>query len=397
VTSAATLTDHGRDLARVEAELGEAGPTRTAVAAGPDAVTRVLQLHLQRASLTGRPSAHDVAEQVANRALAALGPWPDLCLLRADLAVRTHRLGDARHELARAPETLRCTQGRAVMVDVLVQEGDVDGAEELAEGLVAEERTWDHLARLAHLALVRGDVERADRLYADAQDEITAKSMRSFAWVEVERGRLCLLTGEPGRAHDHYDRAARAYSGHWTLALRLGELDAAVGRRTDAIRRLETVLARTGRPEVSQTLASLYERVGDVARARKHRRRALAEFVSSAFRGEVVYLHHLAEAADPTAAVGWARRDLELRPNHLTRAALAVALLRDGREAEARTEIALALATGLRDPRLLARAALVLGGPAGEPSVSAAGERQRSPGRPRAPRSRTTAAAGDEP
>lgn len=361
MTAVSTLTDHGRDLARVEADLGEAATLEDAVAHGPDAVTRVLQLHVLRASLTGRPAAQADVARIADRALELLGPWPDLCLLRADLAMRGHRLTDARRELARAPGAAECTQGRAVMVDLLVQQGDVDGAEQLATELVAEERTWDHLARLAHLAVVRGDVERADRLYVEAEDEITVKSMRSFAWVELERGRLCVLTGCTAAAHRHYTRAAKAYTGHWTVAQRMGELDAAVGRTQDAIRRLETVLTRTGRPEISQTLASLYARSGDLVRARKHRRQALATFVTSAFRGEALYLHHLAELADPGAAVGWARRDLQLRPNHLTRSTLALALLRDGRVAEARAEMSVALATGLRDPRLLARAAAVLG------------------------------------
>ena len=371
MTLTSTLTDHGRDLARVEADLGEAAALEEAAAQGPDAVTRVLQLHVMRASLTGRPAAQADVDRFADRALDLLGPWPDLCLLRADLAVRAHRLVDARRELARAPGAADCTQGRSVLVDVLVQQGDVDGAEALATDLVAEERTWDHLARLAHLALVRGDVGRADRLYVEAEDEITAKSMRSFAWVEAERGRLRILTGDPAGAHRHYVRAAKAYTGHWTVAQRMGELDAAVGRTPDAIRRLETVLTRTGRPEISQTLASLYARVGDHVRARKHRRRALATFVTSAFRGEVLYLHHLAELADPTAAVGWARRDLQLRPNHLTRSTLAVALLRDGSTEEAEAEMAAALATGLRDPRLLARAAAVFGDREPVPELSA--------------------------
>ena len=371
MTAVSTLTDHGRDLARVEADLGEAAALEEAVAQGPDAVTRVLQLHVLRASLTGRSAAQADVARIADRALDLLGPWPDLCLLRADLAMRGHRLADARRELARAPGAAECTQGRAVLVDLLVQQGDVDGAEALATELVAEERTWDHLARLAHLAVVRGDVERADRLYVEAEDEITVKSMRSFAWVELERGRLCVLTGNTAAAHRHYTRAAKAYTGHWTVAQRMGELDAAVGRTTDAIRRLETVLTRTGRPEISQTLASLYARSGDLVRARKHRRQALATFVTSAFRGEVLYLHHLAELADPAAAVGWARRDLQLRPNHLTRSTLALALLRDGHTTEARAEMSAALATGLRDPRLMARAAAVMGDREPVPQVSA--------------------------
>jgi lipopolysaccharide biosynthesis regulator YciM len=351
------VTDLSRDLARVEEDLREAPAMSGALE--PDEVTRVVHLHLRRAALTGRPEAYDEVVRIADRALGVLGAWPDLCLLRADLHVRFHRLPEARRELARHPDTLACTQGRAILADVLVQVGEVDDAEALVRRLVEEERTWDHVARLAHLTLVRGDVEAADQLYAEAEDEITAKSMRSYSWVEVERGRLRVLTGEPERARQHYVRADRAYTGHWTVRQRLGELDALEGRTSKAVERLERVLARTGRPEVSQTLAALYARLGDAVRAREHRDRAMAVFLSSAMRGEVHYLHHLVELAGPSAAVGWARRDLELRPNHLTRSALAVALLREGRNVEAEEQMVRALSTGLRDPRLLARAAVV--------------------------------------
>ncbi len=353
------MTDFGRDLSRVDARLREA--SAVSVADGPDAVTRVVHLHLQRAGLTGRPEAYDTVAHVADRALDVIGPWPDLCLLRADLHVRLHRAGEARRELGRDPAVLTCTQGRAVLADISLQEGEVEQAEALVRQLVAEERTWDHLARLAHLAAVRGDLPTADQLYVEAQDEITAKSMRSFAWVEMERGRLRLLAGEPGPAGEHYARADRAYTGHWRVQELLAELDAREGRTAEAVDRLERVLARTGRPEVSQALSPLYLRLGDPVRARRHRDGAMAAFLASARRGEVHYLHHLAQLAEPPAAVRWAHRDRELRPNPLTRSARALALLRADLPAEAEAEMTRALATGLRDPRLLERAAEVFG------------------------------------
>lgn len=356
------MTDLERDLARVEAQLSRAAPaTAGAAVADAGAVTRVVHLHLQRAGLTGRPESLDVARRVAEDALDSIGPWPDLVLLRVDLHLRVHEVAAARRELCRDPALLVCTQGRALLADVALQTGRVDEAEELVGELVATERTWDHLARLAHVAAVRGDLQGADDLYLSAEDELTAKSMRSFAWVELERGRLRLLAGEPGSAMTHYTCADRAYTGLWAVQERMAEVDALAGRTAEAASRLEDVLARTGRPEVSQSLATLYVELGDEAAARRHRRRAMGAFLTSARRGEARYLHHLAQCAPPAEAVGWARHDVELRPNHLTRSTLALALLRDGRATEATSEMTRALDTGLRDPRLLRDAAEVLG------------------------------------
>jgi hypothetical protein len=60
-----------------------------------------------------------------------------------------------------------------------------------------------------------GDFANADRLYQDAEEEISAKEMRSSAWVELQRGYLELSRGQYQAAWDHYRQADQAYSGYW--------------------------------------------------------------------------------------------------------------------------------------------------------------------------------------
>lgn len=362
------VTDLERDLADTEEELRTARRTSARDAAS---VTHVAHLHVRRAALTGRPRDHAVAVRAVGEARDAVGPWPDLCLLEADLQVREHRVADARRTLQAVPTLLDCTRGRALLADVALQQGRFREAEDVVRDLVARERTWDHLARLANLLACRGHLGRADSLYADAEEEITAKSMRAYAWVELERSRLWLDAGDPPRARRHLDTAARAYTGHWLAHEQRGRLLAAEGKVAEAVAEHWVVLERTGRPEAHEALAELYERSGDPVPARRHRHAALVAFEASARAGETRYLHHLAEtlgrlpvsAGGPERAVAWARRDLAARPNHLTRATLAWTLHRAGREREATAEMVRALGTGLRDPRLLARAREVFGSP----------------------------------
>src|SRR5262249_31757490 len=92
-------------------------------------------------------------------------------------------------------------------------------------------------------------------------------------------------------------------------------------------------------------------------------------------RGGVHYLHHLADfhaeaMIDGAKAVAWARRDLALRENVSTQAALAWALLRDGQAAEAAEWMERALASGVRDAHLFAQASAVFGA-AGDPARAA--------------------------
>src|SRR5947199_7289979 len=90
----------------------------------------------------------------------------------------------------------------------------------------------------------------------------------------------------------------------------------------------------------------------------------LAAYLDSAERGNVHFYHHLvdfyADVREQGAeAVKWARKDIELRRNFSTLAALAWALYRAGEFAEARETMAEALASGASDAHLFYQAAMI--------------------------------------
>ena len=114
-------------------------------------------------------------------------------------------------------------------------------------------RLWGRvLARIAHIEGKMGDADKADQLYLQAEDEITAKEMRSFAWVELQRGLLDLARGRVDDAVAHYDCAERAYSGYWLTDEQMGDaLASAVHYERDARR-------KSNKPEVAEKLGKLY-------------------------------------------------------------------------------------------------------------------------------------------
>jgi tetratricopeptide (TPR) repeat protein len=75
-----------------------------------------------------------------------------------------------------------------------------------------------------------GDPAGADELYEEAQDDLTAKEMRAFAWLEVQRGFLDFARGRYRQARSHYDRADAAYPGYWLVDEHVAELLAAQDR-----------------------------------------------------------------------------------------------------------------------------------------------------------------------
>jgi tetratricopeptide (TPR) repeat protein len=355
-------TDQARDLDRLAAEIAEC-----AAPPGPldaEAATRLASLRVNRASLSGDLAELRRADAALDEALERFGPWPDLCFLRASLHLKQHRLAEASAALAEGDGLAASPDGRAVQADVDLQLGRYAEARAAYERLAAETPAWDNLARLAHFEGLFGDARTADDLYARSAGELTAKELRSYAWVESHRGRLHLRHGRVAEAEHHCELAARAYSGHWLVDRDLAAVRAAQGRLEEAAALVEDAAARTGRPELAQAAGDLLARFGADAEAGAWHERALAGYLESVRLGEVQYLHHLAEyhadvAGDGQAALPWAERDHALRPHHATHAALAWALHLSGRRHEAAEAAGRVLATGLRDPLIVRRMQMV--------------------------------------
>jgi hypothetical protein len=120
----------------------------------------------------------------------------------------------------------------------------------------------------------------------------------------------------------------------------------------------QSIVSSTHRPELKQALC---ERAGWGGPAAYWKQRAITAYLQSAQRGEVHYYHHLVDyytdvAKNGGEAVKWAYKDLQLRENFATQAALAWALYRDGRCSEAVDWIDHALASGVVDALLNFRA-----------------------------------------
>ena len=209
-----------------------------------------------RSSLNGNLRELRAVEAAIHRAIECVGPAGDLCLLKANLDFRLHRLAETKLDLALAPALANRRQGQVLLADIAFQEGCYGEARTALEALAADDPTWDVLARIAHIEGKMGDTAKADQFYLEAEDEITAKEMRSFAWVELQRGLLDLSRGQVDEAVAHYDCAEQAYSGYWLTAEHLGD---ALGSAAH----YERVLAEVNKPEVAQKLGGLYARIGN--------------------------------------------------------------------------------------------------------------------------------------
>ncbi len=357
-------TDFENELERIRRGLAEFNGNALALPVDSAKVSRLAYLQYQSASLTGNLDALNEADATLDHAIRHLGPSGDFYFLKANIHFKLHRLNDVEQDLQLGRDLLLSTPGRALKADFDFQKGRYQAAQEEYEALIEEERTWDALARLAHLNFKMGDLEKADRLYDEAADELTAKEMRHYSWLELQRGVVDLSRGEYDKARQHYERSERAYSGHWLADEHMAELLGAQGKYEEAEARYRSVVERVPRPDFQQALGELYISMDKSAEATKWLDKARTGFLESAELGEVHYYHHLADFyadvdENGPEAVKWARKDLDLRRNFSTLAALAWALYRAGQFLEAKELMDEALASGAKDARLFKTAGMI--------------------------------------
>jgi tetratricopeptide (TPR) repeat protein len=319
---AASPTDYEGELEAIGRELaGSGGAVRAAV------------LLYRRATLTGDFAEFRAAEGAIGRALAqarAASEEADLLLVRARLAFTLHRQASARRDLERVAMLAgerSSSEVAALRADLDLQDGRCAEARRGYEEVLRADRRWDHLARLAYLLSKTGAPGRAEKLYAEAQAELTAKEMRPYAWLELQRGVLDLERGRAAEALVHFRRADRAYSGHWLIEEHLAEALALGGAVEEAIDRYRSVVARAPHPDLLSALAALLE-PRDPEAARSLYERAEAGFAAQLALYREATLAHLVEhrlrrrSHDP-ALLDLARENHALRPNAEARLLLA--------------------------------------------------------------------------
>jgi tetratricopeptide (TPR) repeat protein len=358
----AELGGYDDELSRAELDIARLDALRRNRPADLEQRVRLAYRLFHRASLTCDMAHFEAVAGVIRDVIADFGPREDICLLKANLDLRFHRLADVRQDLQMCPLLPGRFEGRVLLADVDFQEGHYEDARLQLESLIAENRTWDNLARLAYWKGKLGDPREAGALYQEAEDELTAKQMRSYAWLELQRGVLAITHGRYEDAWKHYRRAEAGYPGHWHTDEHIAELLAAEGQFEKAAELLQIVIARAPKPELQQALGELYLFCDQPEKAQPWLDNAELAFLESVKRGEVHYFHHLADLyADakprPAEAVRYARVDLEMRSNFSTQAALGWALYRNAQLPEALECIRLALSSGVQDAGIFSTAA----------------------------------------
>lgn len=358
------MTAYEVEIQKIEDDIKAFGPAALDSPLNLEKATTYAYRLYQRSSLNGDLTGFREAENVIDVVATQLQRPDDLLLLKANLCFKLHRTGCVRQILHDRPELRETSEGMKLEADLLFQDGQYAAARDGYMRVIEKNRSWDNLARYAHYLSKFEGAERGDAAYAEAEDELTSKQMRSFAWIQLQRGMLDLDRGSFQAAANHYDTAERAYPGYWMVEEHQAGLLAQKGDYQAAAELYARLVERVRKPELWQTLGDLYRHVHLPERAQECYQLALHVFEESAQRGEVHYYHHLVDyhcsvIKNAAEAIRWAHKDLELRNNYSTQSALAWALHLNGEHAAAAEWMTVALSSGVIDAHLLSNAVAI--------------------------------------
>jgi tetratricopeptide (TPR) repeat protein len=327
--------------------------------------TNLGNVYVGRARLTGDLADYERALTAADRAIQIDATYLPARGLRATILFALH---DFRGALMQAQATRDLDAGNlqalATIGDASLELGDVDAARRAYAELERLAPSAPVFSRLAHLAFIEGEPDRAIGLVQMAVDAVAGEPpSETTAFYAFQLGELYRARGEVAKAAAAYEQALADLPTYVPASAGLARIREAQGRREEAIELLEGATTRLPQPDLVAALGDLYTLSGDPAAA--ERQYALAERIGqlAVATGSVYDRQLVLFAADHdrgvAEAVSRARAELEARHDIYAHDALAWALFKAGQLDEAADEAEHALALGTQDPRLAYHAGMI--------------------------------------
>ena len=342
------------------------------VAADPEGAMdrmRLGGLLLERSRFTGDERELVRAESLARESLALRTAHnASAYRLLASALMGQHRFVEAleasEQAIAADPDA---AGARAMRGELLLELGRYPSADSVFGALAVRRTDPAVIARYARWLEIRGHSGEARELLERAREDAAREgaALDQLAWFDLRLGDLAFRYGDFGRAHEHLSRGLGAFPGDWRLLALGARLELAEGRPTRAIVYGDSSLALHLDPATLAVTGDAWLSLGDSAQAESYFT-ALEHAAGSAPRGGyhrawyLALLDHDRRVPEVLEAV---TRDLTTRTDVYGWDLFAWALHKSGRQNEARIAIEHALATGCKDPQILAHARAIMEAP----------------------------------
>ncbi|MFC4114717.1 tetratricopeptide repeat protein [Nonomuraea zeae] len=306
--------------------------------------------YVDQARITGDPSYYTKAEGALATG-AKLAPRDDTVLAgQAALAAGRHEFSTA---VRLAEQAIAVnpygTPAYGVLADAKTQLGDLRGAQQAVDKMLGLRPGVPAFARASYAAELRGDTDGARRYLELAHNDAWLPA--DLAYARYYLGELALHSGDLATAGAWYAKALQAYPAYTPALAGQARTAALGGRLTEALDVYQTVVDRLPLPQYLIEQGETRLKAGQAAdwTLLKAQRKL---FQAAGVRDDLTWAEFEADHGDPALAVRHARTEYARNPNLVAADALAWALFKAGRPAEALPYAKKATATGWQNPLL---------------------------------------------
>lgn len=250
------------------------------------------------------------------------------------------------------------------LVDANVELGNYAEAEKAAQWMLdLRPGNVPGLTRAAYLRELFGDLDGAADLMRSAYQQLQGTEVEDRAWMLTQLAHLRLVAGGLEDAEKILGQALELFPNYHYALGNLAKVYAARGEEAKAIELLRRRYQAAPHPENAYALAESLERGGRLREAKQmylefeQRARRELELTDNANRELISY--YADHAHRPAEALRIAQLEIGRRRDVYTLDAYAWALYVNGRSGEAKKQIDAALAIGVRDAKLLYHAGAI--------------------------------------
>ena len=275
--------------------------------------------------------AEEIAEQLVRDAPGDARAW----LARARTRAGFHRFNDALADLDRAERlSLDAETANSERAAIFQALGRYDEALALREEAAQRRASFENLAALVGLHAERGEIDAAERQYAQSRSQYRGVSPFPLALLDFQMGRMWMDENRLDDARRSFDAARRRVPAYAQAQGHLAEVEAQLGEIDSAVASLHSLAASSDDPDYAAQLARILADAGRDGESRHWRRLAAERYDELLARHPEAFADHAAEfwlaaGADPDKALRLAKMNLEVRNTPRARGLLAQATAKE--------------------------------------------------------------------
>jgi tetratricopeptide (TPR) repeat protein len=285
-----------------------------------------VELIALRGLIVGRIADYFRAEEIAEQLVREAPVDPRAFVTRARTRATFHKFNDALADVDRAVRlSLDVETANGERAAIFQAVGRYDEALVLREEAAARRASFENVAALVSLHAERGEVEAAERRYAQTLSLYRGVSPFPPALLDFQLGLMWMNKGLLEDARSSFDAALRRVPAYAPARGHLAEVEAQLGEIDCAVSRLYSLVESSDDPDYAAQLARILAEAGRDGESRHWRRLAAARFDELVANRPEAFADHAAEfwlaaGADPDKALRFAKMNAQVRNTPRARA-----------------------------------------------------------------------------